>query len=100
MIHWEPVGQVEEKRAVSQDLELWISRQLIEDGFTLVTSFIILVISYFHDYYDWHYLTSVLKAAARNSEPERPVLRKLIEADCWHRVLLIAALHSRNVINV
>ena len=28
--------QVEEKRAVSQDLELWISREVVADGYTLV----------------------------------------------------------------
>ena len=28
--------QVEEKRAVSQDLELWISREAVTDGFNLV----------------------------------------------------------------
>lgn len=28
--------QVEEKRAVSQDLELWISREAVEDGYNLV----------------------------------------------------------------
>lgn len=29
--------QVEERRVVSQDLELWISKEVMEDGFTLVT---------------------------------------------------------------
>jgi hypothetical protein len=28
--------QVEEKRAVSQDLELWISRETVKDGYNLV----------------------------------------------------------------
>ncbi len=28
--------QVEEKRAVSQDLELWISKEVVKDGYNLV----------------------------------------------------------------
>ena len=33
---WPGWLQVEEKRAVSQDLELWISRDAVEDGYNLV----------------------------------------------------------------
>ena len=36
MLIFECNVQVEEKRAVSQDLELWISKERLPDGFVLV----------------------------------------------------------------